>query len=313
MKSPLNPAFGTRLPGRMLKPGAVMLALLGLAGTTRAQGFGPDPYLPFNSQYTPFVYPIAPGPFDYGYNQAPTNGIRGANQFENFRRSLEGGPRATSRGGGAGTPYYQANRNYDQEFGRLYRPNQEADAKFQSTQEQVTELYFKFLREKDPKRRQQLFRDLNRARGRADRALAAGGPNNSRRPAQATRRATSAAADRASTSEEDRELSTGPPALPGARTRTRASRLDSGSGSTDGPPPLPGSRTRSRSRLLDGENPEDGPPDLSSRASRGSSRMTDDPVTSRLLDRDTSSNRPRISPRSRPSRSISPSQGPPPP
>ena len=136
----------------------------------------PDPFRPYNAQYDAFVFPIAPGPMDAGFNNGlPRQGIRGANQFENYLNSLQG----TGSHAGAGTPYYKANRAYDREFNRDYRPNREADAGFDTNQEMVTELYFRYLREKDPQKRAEIFRDYNRARSRADRDLAA--PRTARR------------------------------------------------------------------------------------------------------------------------------------
>ena len=69
----------------------VLPLLLGglLATAARGQGFGPDPFLPYNQQYAPFVYPVAPGPMDYGYNNGLARGVRGANQFENYLNSLQ--------------------------------------------------------------------------------------------------------------------------------------------------------------------------------------------------------------------------------
>ena len=98
--------------------------------------------------------------------------MRGANQFENYLNSLQG----TGSHAGAGTPYYRANRAYDREFNREYRPNREADSRFDTNQEMVTELYFKYLREKDPQKRAEIFKDYNRARSRADRDLASPRP-----------------------------------------------------------------------------------------------------------------------------------------
>src|SRR5208283_6154339 len=86
----------------------VLPLLLGvlLSTAARGQGFGPDPFQPYNSQYAPFVTPIAPGPLDYGYNNGLARGIRGANQFENYLNSLRtsaAGERAGATG--TGTPY----------------------------------------------------------------------------------------------------------------------------------------------------------------------------------------------------------------
>jgi hypothetical protein len=226
--------------------------LLLSAGTCCAQGFGPDPFQPYNSQYTPFVYPVAPGPFDYGYNMGPNaerGGIRGANQFENYLNSLRG-LGGSGRAGGAGTPYYRANRAYDQEFKRIYRPNRDADAKFDTNQETLTEMYFKYLREKDPKRRVELFRDYTRARNLAERQLASGRMGSAPRlNARSTR--TEGRAGRSSTATDSRDrdlLSAPPPATTGSsRTRGRSGSESSTSPLGPAPSPLGGSADESRS------------------------------------------------------------------
>ena len=128
-----------------------------LATAARGQGFGPDPFQPYNQQYAPFVTPVAPGPLDYGYNNG-LRGIRGANQFENYLQSLQTGVAGSRAGGtGTGTPYYQANRAYDREFGRIYQPNKAADERFEANQASVNQLYFDVLAQEGP---QETRRDL---------------------------------------------------------------------------------------------------------------------------------------------------------
>src|SRR3954447_12701467 len=118
MRPARRPSSGTRTWTCLGCAAAAWLLAVGHGPAARAQGFGPDPYKPYNSRFEPFVYPQAPGPLDYGYNQgfAPgvdRGGIRGANQFENYMNSLRGGGANARTGGGtgagAGTPYYRAN------------------------------------------------------------------------------------------------------------------------------------------------------------------------------------------------------------
>ena len=166
---------------------AVVSLLIGmlLPAAVHGQGFGPDPFQPYNSQYAPFVTPVAPGPLDYGYYGAG-RGVRGANQFQEYLNSLETRAAGARAGGaGVGVPYYQGNRAYDEEFGRIYQPNKAADQRFEATQASLNQLYFDYLREKDPKKRAELFRNYNRARSRADRELAF--PRNARGSQTATR------------------------------------------------------------------------------------------------------------------------------
>jgi hypothetical protein len=104
----------------------------------------------------------------------------------------------------------------------------------------VTEHYFKYLREKDPKLRAELFREYNRARNLADRELAspraAGAfPRISSRSTRGEGR-TSRPAGETSASERDL-LSTPPPATTGSsrdRTASGAAARDAGA------PPSPG-------------------------------------------------------------------------
>lgn len=153
--------------------GAAGPLLLAIAPNAGAQGFGPDPFRPYNSQYDSAVFPIAPGPMSaFGNTMLNQNqgGVRGANQFENYLESIGDG-----RGGAR--RYDQANRAYDRQFGRQYQPNRKADAGFQERQEEVSELYFRYLREQDPRKRAELLREYKLARGRATRQLSVGARN----------------------------------------------------------------------------------------------------------------------------------------
>ena len=251
-----------------VRDAALWIALITLlTPTVKGQGFGPDPFRPYNSQYDPFVYPIAPGPLDYGPNYRPQGGIRGANQFESFLNSLQGG-QGGARGtlGGPGTPYFRANRAYDREYGRIYQPNKEADASFQSNQDIVNDLYFKYLRERDPKRRAELFRDYNRARSRADRELnAAGGlsPRTGARSARAGSDARSARTTGGSSGGDDRNPpSTPQPASSPARSSSASARRAAGTQRDEPPSPL------SHSNVLDTPSRSQTPSQILDRATR---------------------------------------------
>ena len=233
---------------------------------------GPDPFRPYNAQYDAFVYPIAPGPMDAGYNSAMKGqGVRGANQFENYLNSLQG----TGSRGGAGTPYFRANRAYDHEFNREYRPNREADARFETNQDMVTELYFKYLREKDPQKRAEIFKDYNRARSRADRDLASPRPGTQRSSARSSRREAPPAlgSESTGTGTKGRAVDRAPSPLSSERSRSRTSAAGSARGSRVGPAPTP----------LGGLAPDLGSPGGAS--------------PSQVLDRATRSERSRVAPR----------------
>jgi hypothetical protein len=229
---------------------ALLIALITLlTPAVNGQGFGPDPYRPYNSKYDAFIYPIAPGPLDYGPSFRMQSGIRGANQFESYLNSLQGGQGgARGAGGGPGTPYFRANRAYDREYGRIYQPNKEADASFQSNQDIVNDLYFKYLRERDSKKRAELFRDYNRARTRADRELNAPkgfSPRGGARSARTGNEARSArSAEEGTGGREDRDLlSTPPAASSSARSPSATARRAGGAGLGEAPSPLGDSST----------------------------------------------------------------------
>jgi hypothetical protein len=209
--------------GRLSSFGTGVLAVgvvLIYATAAPAQGFGPDPFRPYNSQYDPFVFPVAPTPGDFGYGQGlpATSGIRNANQFSAYMNSLSG---LGANRSGAGVPYFQANRAYDRQYDRLYQPNREADSRFESTQSNATNLYFQYLRERDPKKRMALFRDYNKARNKANRELASPRlmtPRSGVRPSAREAAPGTGASDDA------------PPVLDRSRPR----------GGDEGAPPLPG-------------------------------------------------------------------------
>jgi hypothetical protein len=216
-------------------------------------GFGPDPFRPYNSQYDPFVYPVTPGPMDYGYNRG-VSGNRGANQFQNYLDSLQSANLGTGAGasgaglrGGIGNPYFQANRAYDREYDRIYRPNKEADAKFESDQSKVTSLYFEYLREKDPKKRTELFREYSRARRRAESDLTSPRATATRAGTRTPRRSATAAEGGEAAGLRSRDRTSAPPALPSRGTRARSGRTDSGTSPETGPAPPPLGDSRSRS------------------------------------------------------------------
>jgi hypothetical protein len=247
----------------------VLPLLLGvlLATAARGQGFGPDPFQPYNSQYAPFITPVAPGPMDYGYNNGLARGIRGANQFENYLNSLQTSAAGARAGNaGVGVPHFQANRAYDREFDRLYQPNKRADQQFEANQASVNQLYFEYLREKDPKKRAEIFRNYNRARSRADRELAS--PRGVL-GAQPGTRSTTRREGRATTSEDatgakDRDLLAPPPPAASDTTRSRARSARSGADSSLGPPPSP----LGRSRALTGSGGGGTPSQILDRAAR---------------------------------------------
>ena len=155
---------------------------LGLGGTAWAQGHTPDPYNivgEYNRQYEPYMYatvPNEPGVLPNQERLDARSGIRNANRFQSFLES-DGedvddlGRFTPSRLAGPGVPYYRANRKFDREFQRNYRPNKDADQSFYKSQQQRNEKYFQALAEPDARKRARLLREYNLENLRAARTL----------------------------------------------------------------------------------------------------------------------------------------------
>lgn len=181
--------------GLRLAAGAAWLLLAVSPIPALAQGFGPDPFRPFNSQYDAYVYPIAPGALD-GIGNPSINraGVRGANQFENYLNGLGAG--------NVGTRFDQLYRNQASEFRRPFSPAREADEKFQEQQATINRLYFDYIRAKDPQERAAALKKYNEARSKSSRELSSSGRGASARRAQQSRRG-GADASRARAAEEE--------------------------------------------------------------------------------------------------------------
>jgi hypothetical protein len=157
---------------RSLVAGLGILATPVGASTLWAQGFGADPFQPYNSQYNPYTYPMGPASPEAGQG-GPRSGVRGANQFQNYLNDIQGTGRENERYG-IGTPYYRSSVDpaFDPNGKRQYRPNAQIDRAYEQNQEKVTRKYLAYFSEKDPKKRAALLKDYNRARGQVSRSLA---------------------------------------------------------------------------------------------------------------------------------------------
>jgi hypothetical protein len=171
----MNSTRGTCL--RSLLAGLSIAAAEAGTSTVRAQGYGPDPFQPYNAQYEPFVYPL--GPANPGAGQSAganvRSGVRTANDWENYMNSLAGAGRAGTERFGIGMPYYRSavDPRFDKEGKREYRPNRKADTAYVRTTELVAEKYLAYFAERDPARRAALLRDYSQTRRRMMRALSA--------------------------------------------------------------------------------------------------------------------------------------------
>jgi hypothetical protein len=173
--------------GSSLLAAAIVIAPAG-ATTVRAQpGFGPDPFWPYNNQYTPYVTPMGPaGPGGgQGGEVNMRNGLRGANQFQNYLENLEGaGPgRNASDRSSIGMPYYRSAVDpsfEDKDRPRQYRPNARTSDSFDDSQQRVADTYFRYYAERDPARRASLLKAYREARRDAAMAIAGRGRSPSR-------------------------------------------------------------------------------------------------------------------------------------
>jgi hypothetical protein len=150
---------------------AASFVLVPAATTVRAQpGFGPDPFWPYNAQYTPYVTAI--GPAEPGAGQGGTlyarDTVRNANQFQSYLDSLQGEGRINSDRANIGMPYYRSavDPSYDPRGrgSRQYQPNARANERFEDAQKKVADTYFRYYAERDPSRRAELLKEYREAR-----------------------------------------------------------------------------------------------------------------------------------------------------
>ena len=191
---------------------AAIVVLVPAAATVRAQpGFGADPFWPYNQQYTPYTTPMGPAsPEGGGQIPAPArDGLRGANQFQDYLQDMSGPGRNISDRSNIGMPYYRSAVDPDYDTGRglrQYEPNARSRDNFDEAQRRAAELYFRYYTERDPVRRAELLREYREAR--REEALALSGRG---RTASRTRDAAAS-----------RETRAGQAPRPGAPDRTRS-------------------------------------------------------------------------------------------
>jgi hypothetical protein len=159
----------------------------------QAQGFGPDPFRPFNSQYMQYAYPIAP---ETGGAAMPGRGMnRGDNQYQQWLTEQEGASRLGSRNA-AGVPYWKLRTDLAEDLReRRSRRNVRNDDAIGS----ITQKYLAYFSEPNPARRAILLRDYTPIQRDDERDGERGegrlGPDATRRPA-AGRRAGAATSPR---------------------------------------------------------------------------------------------------------------------
>ena len=264
----------TRL-AQALPLGLFLTALL--APQALAQGFGPDPFRPFNNQYDAYVYPIGPA----GAGGTGTGGgypaSRGANQFQDYLNELQGSGRQRNEKYGIGVPYYRSSVDpaYSRKSDRDYQPNRASQRTFEETQQLIADKYLAFMAEKDPKKRTELFRAYDRARRQSTRAMTARRESPARimdqarrvDPTSATRKGAKEPSDPAALLREKRSArpsATGGRSIPPAPSLSRSA---TGSSTSRSP-----SETLERARALELGSERATSPAPAPRSPRGSAR-----------------------------------------
>jgi hypothetical protein len=201
--------------------GLAVLMALGPGGAARAQ-HTPDPFNivgEYNLGYQDSMYSTYPNGIGFSPNQGllfgnNRSGLARANQFSRYIEELDGvgsgsnslyGPGSAARGQGGVEPYYRAHRQFDEAFNRVYNPNDNADQTYTKDQKARTEKYLAYLRESDPTKRAQLYREYTQESQRALRDLrsgtsrGSGATGRSTSPASAVPRTSTPAATRSGT------------------------------------------------------------------------------------------------------------------
>ena len=153
---------------------AIFVVAPAVSTTVHAQpGFGPDPFWPYNNQYTPYTTPMGPASPDAGQGSPTVGrpGFAGANQFQSYLDELSGPGRNASDRSTVGVPGYLSAVAPAFDRRRDYVPNARTTAKFEENQREVTEKYFAYFSERDPKKRAELLKAYQRARRQSTRSL----------------------------------------------------------------------------------------------------------------------------------------------
>ena len=153
--------------------GAILVTWPAVTTTVHAQpGFGADPFWPYNNQYTAYTTPL--GPADPGAGQGSAfigrQGNFSANQFQQYLDGLGAPGRGQSDRAGVGVPYFRG--SVDPTFGdREYRPNAASNQRFEDKQKEVTQKYFLYFSETDPKKRAAYLKEYKRVRHESNRMV----------------------------------------------------------------------------------------------------------------------------------------------
>ncbi|WZO99741.1 hypothetical protein EP7_001353 [Isosphaeraceae bacterium EP7] len=147
--------------------------LAATSGVALGQDHTADPYKPYNNQYQSFVYPSIPSNLalpgqariysDY-LNGAFSERARESELFRDEENIFDRGTGGTSGTPGSyvGVPYYRAFRQHDKAYGRSVSPNQGGDRQFQRDREQLAQRRQDASQEKDPRKRAELLKVIER-------------------------------------------------------------------------------------------------------------------------------------------------------
>ncbi len=152
-----------------------VLGIMACGSSTVAYGqgntfnpYGNSGYADYREFTTPMYSndPSLPGQarLQSGFYGSGATGTR-SNQFEAYSNSLESGASdaaGSGRGSVSGVPYYRANRLYDKDDRRAYRPNAASDREYQARVAKRNADYNKALAEKDPRKRAQMIQKIER-------------------------------------------------------------------------------------------------------------------------------------------------------
>lgn len=209
---------GSRL-GSSIVAASVLLVLAAPAAQAQP-GFGPDPFWPYNNQYTPYVTPMGPADPAAGGQAGDAyarDGLRGANRFQEYLDDVQGGGpgRNLSDRSNIGMPYFRSAVDPTYAAGRSglrqYQANSRSNETFEDNQRRVSDVYFRYYTERDPAKRAELLRQYRSARREAAVTISGRGRSPSQILDASTRmeagirrgtRSPSAAADRSRTTND---------------------------------------------------------------------------------------------------------------
>jgi hypothetical protein len=186
------------MTGRRKSSGRLAIWGLGLsvalsAGSTASAQFAYNPFSRYSADFQSAARP------SYGSNPGLPNQARFGAGAPGLGRYNPANPVADVFNSGAGAgpynysrnlpgpvaPYYQSFRNYDERFHRVYRPNERADEGYYEDREYREDLYFKAMKESDPRERARLLKEYQQLNRQASQDL---GPTRARAAGSGTSR-----------------------------------------------------------------------------------------------------------------------------